>query len=513
MRPLLSILSCLLLAGVTRADVSLPKVIDSKMVLQRDTPVPVWGWADAGETVTVEFAGQVKTAAPDAAGRWTVRLDPLAASAEPRKMVIRGSNEIVLTDVLVGEVWLASGQSNMEWTFSQIVPEEWAHAQAQRENPNLRAFHVSQHLSAGIPLDDTIGSWKTCAEIVAVPHSLSAVGFFFALKLQEELGIPVAILDANWGGQRIESFIPPEGYDALNIPFRTHHAERNPEVAARRLRQLAADVTRAAEAAEQGRRIPYPDVKVYGRGDNHIYNAMIAPLTPYGIRGAIWYQGESNRGQPDYFQKLQALSAGWSAVFGIKDIPLYQVQIAPYRYNRQADTDSTLCDTIWTAQYRGAAEIPGMGIVAIHDTNINVLDIHPRHKRTVGERLAAQALKNHYGRSVPAAGPRFAAAVQAGQGVSVTFSDIDRGLETTDGAAPAWFELSADGQNFVSATALITNNTVQVSAEGIDAARFVRMGWDDAALPTLRDANGWPVFAFPASPVAPATAAAAESAP
>ncbi len=495
--------------AASRAAVLLPKVIDSHMVLQRGVAAPIWGWADAGEQVTVEFAGQVKTATPNAGGKWMVRLDPLEASSEPRVMTIRGSNEITLEDVLVGEVWLASGQSNMEWTFSQVVPEEWAYAQAQKDNRLVRAFHVSQHLSAGIPLDDTIGQWKTCAAIVAQPRSVSAVGFFFALKLQQELGIPVAILDANWGGQRIETFIPDEGYQALGLNYRRQGGERNPQAAAKKLRDLAASITHAAEAAEKGMKVPHASAQVYGHADNHIYNAMIAPLTPYGIRGAIWYQGESNRGQNDYFKKLQALSAGWSQVFGVKDIPLYQVQIAPFDYTRGKNpNDTTLCDNIWRAQYRGADEIPGMGIVAIHDTNINIKDIHPRHKRPVGERLTALALKRQYGRDVIASGPRFERAVGEGSTVIVSFRDVDQGLGTSDGQAPTWFELSADGKTFVRAEAVIRGDTVAVSAASVPAPRFVRMGWNETACPNLQDKNGWPVFAFPSSPVQAEAAAA-----
>jgi sialate O-acetylesterase len=164
--------------------------------------------------------------------------------------------------------------------------------------------------------------------------------------------------------------------------------------------------------------------------------------------------------------------------------------------------DSTLCETVWTAQYRAAKEIPGMGLVAIHDTGINVKDIHPKNKKPVGERLAALALKSQYDKDVFAQGPRFASAKRAGSKVVVAFEDIGEGLTTSDGSAPSWFEVSADGKTFVSADAVLVGNEVNIGADSIPDPKFVRMGWRDIALPNLKDKNGWPVFAFPAQAVA-----------
>lgn len=489
--------------AVSHADVVLPQVMGSKMILQRGVAAPVWGWADQGEAVTVEFAGQSKTAKPDASGKWMVKLDPLTASAESRVMTIRGENEIKLKDVLVGEVWLASGQSNMEWSFHAIADEEKAYAVAQKDNRLVRAFHVNKHITSGIPLGDTAGAWKDCTEMVGGSlNSVSAVGFFFAIELHQKLGVPVAILDANWGGQRIEPFIPDEGFKALGLNYRKQPVNADPKVLASRLRAVATSFEAAAKSAEKGMKIPYVEERIYGRAENGIYNAMIAPLTPYAIKGAIWYQGESNRNSNDYFKKLQALSAGWSKVFNVKDIPLYQVQIAPFDYNRGKNpNDSTLCDNIWKAQYKGANEIPGMGIVSVHDTKIDIKNIHPIYKRPVAERLAAQALKKQYGKALVTTGPSISAAKLDGSTVIVSFKDVDKGLSTTDGKTPSWFELSVDGKNFLKAKAVIEGNTVKVTATGVPAAKFVRMGWADIAIPNLNDKNGWPVFAFPSQPV------------
>ena len=547
------------IAASALAEVVLPKVISDKMILQRGVEAPIWGWADAGETVTVSFAGQTKKAMPDTNGKWMVKLDPLNASSENRKMTIAGKNEIKLEDVLVGEVWLASGQSNMEWDFGRIDKAERKFAAQQKGNQLVRAFHVNQHITAGASLDDTVGWWKDCEEMVGEPgislglgKTVSAVGFFFALELQKELGVPVAFIDSNWGGRRIESFIPDEGYDAMGLKYRKggklkaadiadkieqkldelsavlEEAKQGKEISAKvlgsfgvrakanskvnaviekQLLELQGHLTVALETAKQGWLIPVNLRGILGVADNDIYNAMIAPLTPYAIKGAIWYQGESNRKSTDYFEKLQALSAGWSQAFHVKDIPLHLVQIAPYDYEKQRGTNepgslsSMLADNIWQAQYRGAGEIPGMSVVPIHDTNIPVGNIHPPHKLPVGNRLAARALKEQYGNEITAHGPSFAGAKLNGSRVMVSFDGIDQGLSTKDGKAPTWFEVSIDGNTFVKAEAVINGNTVEVSAQEVSDPKFVRMGWYDTAIPTLQDKNGWPVFAFPAQPV------------
>ncbi|WP_018968972.1 sialate O-acetylesterase [Rubritalea marina] len=493
------IVSALLgLTAISHAEVTLPQVINSKMVLQRGVPAPIWGWADQGEKVTVQFAGQTKTTLPDANGKWMVKLDPLTASSESRVMTISGKNEHKLEDVLVGEVWLASGQSNMEWTFSQIVEAERTLAVSHKDNNLVRAFHVNQHVQSGVPLDDTVGMWKNCNDMVGASlHSVSAVGFFFAVELQKQLDVPVAILDSNWGGQRIDLFISKEGYESVGLPYRAHADNGDKKVVARRLNAMAHELQQAAKSADKGITRPVALNNVYGWANNGIYNAMIAPLAPYALKGAIWYQGESNRSDGQYFEKVKALSNGWSKAFNVKDIPLYQVQIAPYDYTRGANPkDSTLCNTIWSAQYRAAKEIPGVGVVAIHDTNINIQDIHPAHKLPVAQRLAAQALKNEYGKDVVTTGPSVASAQRTGDKVVVSFTDIGQGLTTNDGEAPSWFEISADGTNFVTADAALKGNTVELKSSQVKNPQFVRMGWVETAIPNLTDKNGWPVFSF-----------------
>jgi len=489
-----------------RADVVLSSIISNGMVLQRGVKAPVWGWADAGEEVTVEFGGQVKKAMPGPDRKWMVELDPLEASATPRGMSISGKNKILLENILVGEVWIAAGQSNMDWTFHQIDPAEREFAETQKENSLIRAFHVHKNLKAGIPMDDTAGVWKDAAQMVAGRNSVSAVGFFFALDLAKSLGIPVAILDVNWGGQKIEPFLAPEGYQAVGLPLKKpdRQVRKSAQEAAGQIASAKASIEEASQAAQKGLMMAFNAPNPYGDAENFIYNAMVAPMAPYAVQGTIWYQGESNRGSEDYLKKLQALSAGRSQVFRVKDMPLLLVHIAPYYYSKGKDPSaSLLADTVWAAQYQAAETIPGVVVVPIHDTNIDIKNIHPIHKRTVGERLAAAALKNQYEKEgVVASAPRFQSATREGSKVVVSFSGILNGLVTTDGQAPSWFELSTDGVSFVPAQAELQGNTVLVSAESIPEPKFVRMGWRDIAIPNLKDKDAWPAFAFASQPVA-----------
>lgn len=559
MKILLSALSLFTYTAL-QADVILPKIIDNNMILQRGVPAPIWGWADQGEEVTVSFAGQTKKAMPDKKGKWMIKLDPLKASSVNRVMSIKGSNEIKVSNVLVGEVWLASGQSNMEWDFMRVDKAEREYAMKHADNKFVRAFHVNAHITSGTPLDDTTGLWKTSHDMVGekgiklgLQKGVSAVAFCFALKLQQELAVPVAFIDSNWGGRRIESFIPDEGYKALGLKYRKggeleaadvkdkiekklssllviledvkqgkeidskvlssigirqrKGQKINAQAIEKKVAELQNDLSIALEAAKQGLVIPVNLHGFLGIADNDIYNAMIYPLTPFAIKGAIWYQGESNRTSKDYFQKLQALSAGWSKVFNVKDIPLHLVQIAPFDYGRNRKTNTpgalntTLSDNVWAAQYKGAKEIAGMTVVPIHDTNIPINNIHPPHKLPVGNRLALRALKEQYGKDIVASGPEFAQAAKKGNEIIVSFSGIDQGLSTKDGKAPSHFEVSADGKTFVAANAKIQGNSVVVSSSEVPSPKFVRMGWYETSIPKLQDKNGWPVFAFPAQEV------------
>jgi sialate O-acetylesterase len=438
------------------ADVRLPAIFSDHMVVQREVEAPVWGWADAGEKVTVTFGGETKATVAGADGKWSVKLAKLPASARAQNLTVKGNNEIVLKNVLVGDVWICSGQSNMEWPLAKCTKTPKEVAAAQKNNKQLRLFRIPDHIKAPEPAPDTKGAWTT-TELEQDCLVFSGCGFFFGAALQEELDIPIGLIDSSWGGTPIDQWISNKAHQTY--------------------------------------------LKSERKGGS-IYNGMVAPLAPFAIKGAIWYQGESNRGNgfPAYFTKLDALITGWREDFQVGDFPFYLVQIAPHQYNRkQPGDDETLARNIWAAQYKAAKEIPNCGVVPIHDTLHGVInDIHPWDKKPVGERLAKLALKKDYGKDVAWTGPEFASAKASGGKIIVSFQGIGKGLTTTDGKKPDCFEIAGADKVFVPAKATIQGDTVVVGAEGVDSPKQVKMGWNETQVPNLADKNGWPVFPFPA---------------
>jgi sialate O-acetylesterase len=481
-------------AATATAEVSLPVIFGNDMVLQRDFVVPIWGWANPGEKVSVAFAGQKKSATANDAGDWMVKLDPIQASSEGRTLKI---SAIEITNVLVGDVWICSGQSNMEYGFRGKADKF--------KNSNVRMFRVTDHLRSAIPMDDTKGGWASFAD--GNSRGFSGVGLFFGCKLQRELNIPIGLIDTSWGGTPIEPWIAAEGYELIGKPLRKPDMTRMLKQQETVVKSVETWLAKAKVRLKAGKPTPFTiNANIGGNAPNGIYNAMVAPLTPFGVKGAIWYQGESNRGRkfPDYFLKLKGLIEGWRKVFERPDFPFYIVQIAPYDYNRgnrKAD-DTILCNTIWATEFKAALEIKNCGVIPTHDTiNGNVKDIHPRDKQPVGERLAAMALKKDYGKDVVCSGPVFKAAKRNGGKVIVSFNSIDKGLTTADGKPPTWFELSAGGKVFEAAEAVIDGATVIVTSTKVKEPKFVRMGWSEVAIPTLQDKNGWPAFQFGSMPI------------
>lgn len=493
------------------ADVTLPAIIDNQMVLQSESNAPIWGWADAGETVTVSFAGQTKKTAAAANGKWMITLDPLSVSTESRTMTIQGNNVIELDDVLVGEVWLASGQSNMEFSIGSIPLEEKAIASAQVDNRLLRMFCVAPKVSSSLPIKDVAGYWSDCPYFIQQMEagkikgydSHSAVAFFFGLKLQQALKVPVAVIDSSWGGTKIESWIADEGYEMEGLALRKLASKDEAAAITEKdaLETVVAEWNDAARTAVDAGEYPRPALKApRSRVPNAIYNGMIAPLVPFAIKGVVWYQGESNRGSQDYFEKLKALTSGWSKVFNVPDMPFYLVQMAPYNYAHAKTknmSEQIIYDSVVSAQYKAADEIKGCDVVTIPDTVFGkVANVHPPHKKTAGDRLAALALHHDYGKSVIYSGPRFAQATANGNVVRVTFDRIDQGLDTTDGNTPNWFEVAGADQQFFEATAKIEGSTVLVSSPKVATPKFIRLAWNNIAELNLRDKNGWPAFSF-----------------
>jgi sialate O-acetylesterase len=491
--------------GPARADVKLPAILGSGMVLQRDVPVPVWGWADPGETVTVSLAGQQKNAKAGRDGRWSVKLDALKAPG-PVTLTVKGKNTIELTDILVGEVWLCSGQSNMDWGMNQIRDPQKELAQANQ--PTMRLFQAP-YKNAGAPLDDCDGKWTPCTSDTLASSGFwgggfSAVAYFFGRELNRELGVPVGIVKSALGATRIEPWTPPAGFDMVpecaDIAQRVRDA--GPKLVAaqkKALPDLQAWLPKARQALGKG--APAPEMPAWPKSDlegsdrpTGLYNAMIHPLAPFAIRGAIWYQGESNReDRTTYTAKMRALIGGWRKVWGQGDFPFYFVQLAPFLYN---DGHPDWLPLTWEAQAR-TLETSNTGMVVITDLVDDLKDIHPKNKRDVGARLAGVALAQTYGRKdAKHAYPMCENMRVEGGKALVKLSGARDGLKSRDGKALTHFQVAGADKKFVAAKAQAKGDTVTVSSDKVKTPVAVRFGWSEDAMPNLVNSDGLPAVPF-----------------
>jgi sialate O-acetylesterase len=453
--------------AVVQADVRLPEIFDNNMVLQRDMPVPIWGWAEPEEKVTVSFSGQTAETTANANGKWSLTLKPLKTSTESATFTIKGKNEIKLTNVLVGDVWLCSGQSNMQWSMTQSDKAEYEEVLKNVDNLNLRLFHVNRvfHAEPQEKLSVT-ASWKS-ASAEAIPN-FSAVALHFGRKLQAELGVPIGLINSAWGGTRIEPWTPPVGFQS--VPALKNIAE--------------ALETKNPQSNQQ-----QPTM---------LYNAMIHPMVPFALKGAIWYQGEANVEEGMlYAEKMKALIQGWRKVFNNPDLGFYYVQLAPYIYGN----NSTRLPELWEAQSSVEKALPKTGQAVINDTVVNIRDIHPVHKKPVGERLALLALNRTYGKSeVVCASPEFDRMDIAGRVMTVHFKNAQK-LQTRNDQVPDWFDLAGADGIFHKANAVIEGTTIKLTNSSVPNPVAVRYAWDQIAQPNVQNEAGLPLGAFRAGAI------------
>jgi sialate O-acetylesterase len=480
------------------AAVKMPSIFSDHMVLQRDQAVPIWGSAEPGEEVMVEFGNQKKTTRADAAGKWRLNLDPMPANAAPK---ILKAGAVAIQDVLVGEVWLASGQSNMEWEM-QMKPDSKADI-ANATHPSLRIMEIPKTVAL-TPQADVAASWaRSTPDTVA---TFSAVGFYFGLKLHAELNVPVGIIQSAWGGTRIEPWTSEAGFDAVPElkDFAAGVRSKLPGSEAYRITQekhlaaIEAWSTAARLALEQKQSVPVlpsqPETLTAGAGTaTALYNAMIHSLVPFAIRGAIWYQGESNHDEGFvYTDKTRALLASWRSVFERPDLPFYFVQIAPFQYG---DEDMEILPQFWQAQ-RECLNIPNTGMAVISDIG-EVPDIHPANKKEVARRLSLWALAKTYGRSeIDPNGPLYASHAVDGASIRVRFDHAASGLAARDSQPLSHFEIAGRDGLFHPAEARIEGDSVLVASPKVPMPRRVRFAWSKLAIPNLMDKDGLPATAF-----------------
>jgi sialate O-acetylesterase len=482
-------------AAVSYADVKLPAIFSDNMVLQQKSNAAVWGWADPGEkiAVTTSWKKSANTAAGKN-GRWILKLTTPKAGG-PYTITIKGKNTVELKNVMLGEVWVCSGQSNMQWSMrASENPDENI---AKAKYPNIRLFSV-QRTTAEKPKDDCVGTWSACTpETVA---NFSAVAYYFGKHLADELKIPIGLIHTSWGGTPAEAWTRKEilQSDSDFAPILKRQQQKEaafPEAMKKYLQALEDWKAKAEKAKAEGKRAPRrprQPVKINSHSPASLYNGMIAPLIPYGIKGAIWYQGESNVSRAYQYRKLfPAMIRNWRNDWQQGDFPFYFVQIAPFNYRGENQQSAELREAqLWTLSLKNT------GMAVISDIG-NIKNIHPKNKLDVGKRLALWALAKDYGRKkLVYSGPLYRSIKREGNKIRISFKHVGSGLVASDGKELTHFTIAAKDKKFVPATAVIEGKTVVVFSEIVPKPLAVRYGWSNTAEPNLANKEGLPASTF-----------------
>ena len=480
----LAVATSLTLVLHASAEVKLPAIFTDNAVLQRGLPAPIWGWADEGEKVTVTLGQQTKTATPTApGGKWMVKLDALEAGG-PYTLTVAGKNSITLKNIMVGEVWVCSGQSNMQMSVqgSNNSVQEIAAANF----PKIRLISVPTR-GTQTPQEDFTGKWVECSPKTV--GGFSAAAYFFGRELYQALDIPIGLIHTSYGGSSCETWIrkgvleaDPQYQPMLDRYAKMIAAYDPARAEAAYEKQLDAWKDAVVKAKAAGRKPPrapgrQSDPKVGNQAPANLYNGMLLPVIPYGIRGAIWYQGESNAGRAYQYRNLfPTMIQSWRADWQQGDFPFYFVQLANFMATKPQPADSA-----W-AELREAQsmtlKVANTGQAVIIDVG-DAVDIHPKNKQDVGKRLALWALAKDYGKNVVYSGPTYKSMETSGNQIVLHFDNIGGGLVAKGGEALKGFAIAGADKKFVWADARIVGDTVVVSSPEVQAPVAVRYAWAD----------------------------------
>jgi sialate O-acetylesterase len=485
--------------------------------MQQEKPLVIWGWANPNETVKAQLGSQSTEAQANTHGEWKLTLPAIKAGG-PYTLTVTGSSNVQFDDVMIGEVWLCSGQSNMEMGIGMCnhASEEIAAA----DYPGIRLLMIPNKWTPEPQTDTTEskteGTWKLCSPKTVAEGGwggFSAAAYYFGRELHKQLGVSIGLIDATWGGTRIESWTPPEGF--AEVPALKHDYElvqlADPRTDLHRQRleqtlneteQWLASARHALEQKTITARMPTFPPELLPPHDlqnpTALYNGMIHPLCPFPIRGAIWYQGEANLDEGHlYTERMKALIGGWHKIWNEGDFPFYFVQIAPYNYGGNGER----MGEFWEGQAE-AQTIPNVGMAVITDIG-DLKDIHPKNKQEVGRRLALLALAKTYGRdNVVSSGPTFKSIKIEGDKLRINFDNAAGGLASRDQKPLTWFELiDADEGGFVKADAQIDGSALVLSSPEVKHPVAMRFAWNMLAEPNLMNSAGLPASAFRAGTV------------
>lgn len=483
-----------------RADVKMPAIFGSHMVLQRDQKDRVWGWAEPGEEVTVQIAGQTHTAKAGDDGAWHVMLDPMPAGG-PHEMTVKGKNTLKFDDVLVGEVWICSGQSNMQWNVGNANHADLEIAAAN--HPNNRLITVPNR-GTQEPQKDFNGRWVPCRPDTV--GGFSAVGYFFGRQLYQTLGVPVGLINDSWGGSACEAWIRRDILASdpryAELMKKWEDLEKNQEKGKaefeKRLARWREEVARArAENKRPPRRPSSLDQLMSGNArPGNIYNGVLKPTIGYGIRGVIWYQGESNAGRAyQYRDMFPLMIKSWRDEWGQGDFSFYWVQLADFMNESPEPRESSWAE-LREAQTMTMDRLPKTGQAVIIDVGEG-RDIHPRNKQDVGMRLARWALARDYGHKIECQSPTYKSMEKNGNKVLLTFDHVGKGLYTFDVPEARGFTVAGADHKFHRAKArVVGNNKIEVWSDDVSEPVAVRYAWADNPVCNVYSRDGLPATPF-----------------
>ncbi|SDZ76712.1 sialate O-acetylesterase [Arachidicoccus rhizosphaerae] len=481
MKRLYILLIAIVLGVKSYGFVKLPDILSSGMVLQRNTAVPIWGTALPGEDIKVTFGSQLHQTKADMSGNWKIFLDPLEASATGQTLLIQGINAIHLKDVVVGEVWLCAGQSNMQLVLPMTNKGDSVIASANY--PMLHLFNVSRENSFG-HTRGAIGTWEPCT-----PQSVkefSAAGYYFGLGLEKQLKVPVGIINASFGGSQAEAWTPRE---YLRTPALQPCIDRDTMWASQRanvqvsyakeLEDWRAYAEKEKAAGRKPKEAPHqPEALRDYRPTSSIYNHMVQPLIPYQIKGVFWYQGENNEGRAEQYRSLlPAMIQSWRDKWGY-ELPFGIIQLPNYRDKSQLPVDGAW-SFLRDAQRRTSDSLAKTGLIVLIDAG-EAHNIHPHNKQIVGERMLTWALGAVYGQNILPSGPRFIKATYSGKTVTVDFDQVGKGLKTVDGKLPQSFALAgADHKWYWGEAKIINTHQIRVTSKEVKKPIAVRYAFNN----------------------------------